>query len=141
MTESTRVWITVETVVNKPVEDVWNYWTNPEHIVNWYFASDDWCAPRAENDVREGGQFLTRMEAKDGSFGFDLTGIYTEVKVNEKMAYSMPDGREVIVTFIPKGSSTKVVETFQGEEVNPVEMQKAGWQAILNNFKLHAEKQ
>jgi uncharacterized protein YndB with AHSA1/START domain len=131
--------VTVETTVNAPVEKVWETWSQPQHITRWCAASDDWHAPRAENDLRKGGKFSTRMEAKDGSFGFDFGGIYDEVKKNELIEYTMGDGRKVQVTFTKQGSSTKVVETFEAENTNPVEMQRGGWQAILDNFKKYTE--
>ncbi|HNP47715.1 MAG TPA: SRPBCC family protein [Bacteroidia bacterium] len=131
--------ITVEALINAPVEKVWKFWTQPEHITQWCNASDDWHAPRAENDVRTGGKFTTRMEAKDGSMGFDFGGIYDDVKLNEKIDYTMGDGRKVHITFIPDGNSTKVLESFDPESMNPHEMQRNGWQAILNNFKKYTE--
>ncbi|RDW15181.1 polyketide cyclase [Oceanobacillus arenosus] len=131
--------ITVETTVQKSVEKVWECWTAPQHITQWSKASDDWHAPHAENDLRVGGKFLTRMEAKDGSFGFDLTGVYDEVKLHAFISYTLADGRRVEITFIGQGSGTKVVETFEAESTNSIEMQEAGWQAILDNFKEYAE--
>ena len=131
--------ITVEAVVNAPVEKVWESWTRPEHITKWCSASDDWHVPRAENDVRVGGSFLTRMEAKDGSFGFDFVGVYDAVKPNEYIEYTIGDGRNVKIHFTPQGNKTKVTESFEPEGTNPVEMQKGGWQAILNNFKKYTE--
>ncbi|CAN5137789.1 SRPBCC family protein [soil metagenome] len=132
--------ITVESTVNAPIEKVWNTWTSPEHITQWCFASPDWHAPRAENDIRTGGKFLTRMEAKDGSFGFDFEGVYDEVINHKRIAYGLGDGRQVEITFTGNGNQTKVVETFDAEGENPVEMQQAGWQAILDNFKNYAER-
>jgi uncharacterized protein YndB with AHSA1/START domain len=131
--------ITVEATVNAPVEKVWECWGKPEHITKWCNASDDWHAPRAENDLRTGGKFSTRMEAKDGSFGFDFGGEYGEVKTNELIAYTMGDGRKVKVIFTNQGNTTKVVESFEAEDQNPVEMQQGGWQSILNNFKKYTE--
>jgi uncharacterized protein YndB with AHSA1/START domain len=131
--------ITVETTVNAPVEKAWKLWTVPEHIMQWNNASDDWHTPSAENDVRPGGKFSIRMEAKDKSFGFDFGGIYDKVTPNELITYTLGDGRKVKVTFSSEGKQTKVVETFDPESVNPIEMQKNGWQAILNNFKKYVE--
>jgi uncharacterized protein YndB with AHSA1/START domain len=131
--------ITVETTVNAPVEKVWKTWSEPQHIKNWCAASDDWHAPKAENDLRTGGTFSTRMEAKDGSFGFDFGGVYDNVKKNELIEYTMGDGRKVQVTFSPAGDQTKIVETFDAEATNSVEMQRGGWQAILDNFKKYTE--
>src|ERR1043166_4099973 len=119
--------ITVQSTINAPVEKVWNFWSLPEHITQWCAASDDWHAPRAENDLTVGGKFSTRMEAKDGSFGFDFGGVYDEVKKNELIEYTMGDGRKVVVTFAGKGNETKVVETFDAESTNPIEMQQGGW--------------
>ncbi|MBZ4190219.1 SRPBCC family protein [Niabella beijingensis] len=131
--------ITVAATINMPVEKVWEYWTEPEHIKKWNSASDDWHTPRAENDLWTGGSFSSRMEARDGSMGFDFGGVYDEVKVNERIAYTMGDGRKVEVLFSGKGNSTAVTETFDAETTNPVEMQQAGWQAILDNFKQYTE--
>src|SRR4051812_34857759 len=110
--------ITVESTVGAPVEKVWKFWTTPEHIKKWNSASDGWHTPRAENDLRTGGKFLSRMEAKDGSFGFDLGGVYDEVITNELIAYTMDDGRKVKVTFINKGNETTIIETFEAENEN-----------------------
>jgi uncharacterized protein YndB with AHSA1/START domain len=132
--------ITVESTINAPVEKVWKYWSLPEHIKNWCAASDDWHAPKAENDLTKGGKFSTRMEAKDGSFGFDFGGVYDEVKTNELIEYTMGDGRRVVIKFAGKGNETKVTETFDAETTNPVEMQQAGWQAILDNFRKYTEE-
>ena len=136
-TEKTK--ITVEAAVKAPVEKVWTFWTNPEHIMRWNNASDDWHSPRAENDLRAGGNFLVRMEAKDGSFGFDFGGVYDEVKTHELITYTMSDGRKVKVTFTDKGPETQVTETFDAENTNSIELQRDGWQAILNNFKKYVE--
>src|SRR5437867_4359325 len=113
ITEKTT--ITVEATVKAPVEKVWKLWTGAEHITKWNNASDDWHTPRAENDLRVGGKFLSRMEAKDGSFGFDFGGVYDEVKTNELITYTMGDGRKAKVTFTSNGNETKVTETFETE--------------------------
>jgi uncharacterized protein YndB with AHSA1/START domain len=131
--------ITVQNSINAPVEKIWQYWTLPEHITKWNNASDDWHTTRAENDVRTGGKFLSRMEAKDGSFGFDFSGVYNKVKINELIAYTMDDGRKAEIFFSATGGITKIVTTFEAETTNPVEMQQGGWQAILNNFKKYVE--
>ena len=136
---STATKITVQNTVNAPVEKVWKFWTSPEHITKWNTASEDWHTPRAENDLRIGGKFSARMEAKDGSFGFDFGGVYDEVKTNEKIEYTLGDGRKVNVLFSANGNETNVVETFDAETVNSVELQKNGWQAILDNFKKYVE--
>lgn len=132
--------ITVETTVHAPVSKVWSCWTEPEHITQWNAASDDWHTPRATNDVRVGGKFTSRMEAKDGSAGFDFEGVYSEVIPNERLAYALADGRTVVVDFVPQPDHVKIVETFDAENENPLEMQKAGWQAILDRFKAYVEK-
>src|SRR5689334_3901467 len=113
--ETTQIQITVQTTVKAPVEKVWKSWTYPEHIMKWNNASDDWHTPRAENDVREGGSFNVRMEAKDGSFGFDFGGTYDVVKPNEQIIYTIGDGRRVKVDFIDQGNETKVIEMFDAE--------------------------
>jgi uncharacterized protein YndB with AHSA1/START domain len=139
MTTTNATTITVQNTVNAPVEKVWQCWTGPGHITQWNNASDDWHTPYAENDIRVGGKFLARMEAKDGSFGFDFSGTYEELKINELIVYRIADGREVKITFTPQGNATKVVETFEAEGTNPIEMQRGGWQAILDNFKKYTE--
>jgi uncharacterized protein YndB with AHSA1/START domain len=131
--------ITVENTIYAPVEKVWELWTGTDHITKWNNASDDWHTPRAENDLRTGGKFVSRMEAKDGSFGFDFGGVYDEVKMHELISYTIGDGRKVNVTFSGNSTWTKVVETFEAEGANPIEMQKGGWQAILDNFKKYVE--
>ncbi|MES2431006.1 MAG: SRPBCC family protein [Bacteroidota bacterium] len=131
--------ITVETNINAPVEKVWDTMTTPEHIMQWNNASDDWHTPSAKNDLRAGGKFVYRMEAKDGSFAFDFGGVFDEIKENELLKYTIGDGRKVTVEFIPNGAETKVVETFEAEQTHTVEMQRAGWQAILDNFKKYVE--
>jgi len=139
--ETNRSVITVETIVQAPIEKVWKFWTVPDHITNWNNASEEWHTPYAENDLRVGGKFVSRMEAKDGSFGFDLGGIYNEVRAHEFISYALEDGRKVEITFIPQENETKVLEVFEPEKANPVEMQQDGWQAILNNFKKYVEQQ
>jgi uncharacterized protein YndB with AHSA1/START domain len=131
--------ITVEANIAAVTEKVWEYYTQPEHITKWNFAADDWHCPEAENDMRVGGKYRARMEARDGSFGFDFEATYNEVKEGESFTYTMPDGRIVTVTFEPDGDQTHVEVVFDPESQNPVEMQKEGWQAILNNFKKYAE--
>ncbi|MGN7759824.1 SRPBCC family protein [Paenibacillus sp. 22594] len=133
------VTITVETIVHSPVESVWTYWTEPKHITQWNTASEDWHTPYAENDLKAGGKFLSRMEAKDGSFGFDFTGVYDNVSINESIAYTIADGRKVEVKFSRQDNDTKIITVFDAEAINAVEMQQAGWQAILDNFKKYVE--
>ncbi len=132
--------ITIKANVNAPIAKVWSFWGAPEHITKWCQASDDWHAPSAENDLRTGGKFTTRMEAKDGSFGFDFGGIYDEVIEHQLIAYTMEDGRTVKITFEEKEGVTEIIETFDPESENPVEMQRDGWQAILDNFKAYTER-
>src|SRR3954462_14362484 len=132
--------ITVETTVQTSVEKVWEFWTEPTHITKWNAASDDWHTPYAENDLRVGGKFLSRMEAKDGSFGFDFGGIYDEVLLHEVITYTLGDGRKVNITFQGQENETEVIVTFDAETENPIELQQQGWQAILDNFKKYAEQ-
>jgi uncharacterized protein YndB with AHSA1/START domain len=131
---------TIETTINASTQKVWDMWTLPEHIMGWAFASDEWTCPRAENDIRKDGRFLTRMETKDGSEGFDFTGVYTEVTPLSSISYTMDDGRTVSVLFgkVSEGE-TKVIETFEMESENSEELQRAGWESILNNFKKYVE--
>ena len=131
--------ITIEATVNADMQTAWDCYTNPEHITKWNFADDSWHCPSAENDLRVGGQMKSRMEAKDGSFGFDFEAIYDEVKENEKIVYHLEDGRSVDITFEETGGSILIKIVFDAENENPVDMQKAGWQAILDNYKKHAE--
>jgi len=139
METANKTAITVETIVKAPVEKVWKFWTEPQHITRWCQASDDWHAPKATNDVRDGGKFSTTMAAKDGSVSFDFGGVYDKVRKNEFIEYTMGDGRKCKVTFRPEGNSTHVIETFDPESQNPIEMQRGGWQAILDSFKKHTE--
>ncbi|MCU0331988.1 MAG: SRPBCC family protein [Ignavibacteriaceae bacterium] len=131
--------ITIEVLISSDVNKVWDRWTKPEHITKWNFASDDWHCPSAENDLRTGGKFKSRMEAKDGSFGFDFEGVYDDVINQKKIAYTMPDSRYVITNFENQNGKIKVTTTFDAENENPVEMQRAGWQSILDNFKKYVE--
>ena len=131
--------ITVEAIINAPVEKVWNIWVGTEHITKWNNASDDWHTPKAEHDLKAGGSFVYRMETKDGSFGFDLCGIFDVVKSNEYIEYTLSDGRKVKITFSSLGSTTKVTEAFEAETENSIELQQGGWQAILNSFKKYTE--
>jgi uncharacterized protein YndB with AHSA1/START domain len=131
--------ITVKTEVHGSIKSVWESWTLPEHIVHWNFAADSWHAPAALNDLTIGGKFSYRMEAKDGSEGFDFSGVYTEIVEHKVIAYTMDDGRTARVIFEENGDSTIVTEVFEAEQMNPVEMQREGWQMILNNFKRYTE--
>ena len=119
--------ITVEAAIVAPIEKVWKYWTEPQHITQWNNASEDWHTPHAENDLKEGGRFTSRMEAKDGSFGFDFGGTYTLVETNKQIEYTLDDGRKVSINFTSQGNETTVVETFEAENMNSIELQKGGW--------------
>jgi len=131
--------ITVQTQVNAPVEKVWESYTEPEHIVQWNSASPDWHTPYATNDLQPGGSFVSRMEAKDGSIGFDFGGVYQDVVQYELISYIMEDGRRARITFEEENQKTRVEVVFDAEEMNPIEMQHDGWQAILDNFKSYTE--
>ena len=139
METATKKSITVEVTVKAPVDKVWKGFTEPKSITQWCFASDEWHAPSAENDLRQQGRFTTRMAAKDGSMGFDFGGVYTQVKEHELIEYAMDDGRMVSVTFQQEGNETRVTETFDPEATHSLEMQRGGWQAILDNFKKYVE--
>jgi uncharacterized protein YndB with AHSA1/START domain len=132
--------ITIKVKIDKPVEDVWKCWTSPEDITKWNFASDDWHTTKAENDLRTGGSFSSRMEAKDGSMGFDFGGTYNKIILHKLIEYTLGDDRKVKVEFITNGISTEIVESFDAESVNSAERQRAGWQAILDNFKKYCEQ-
>lgn len=131
--------ITVKTTVQADLSKVWEFWTQAEHITHWNFASDDWCCPKAENNLKPNGTFSWRMEAKDGSFGFDFTGKYDEIVNHERITYEMSDGRKVDIHFSQIGKEVSVSETFDAEGTNSDEQQRAGWQAILGNFKKYVE--
>lgn len=131
--------ITIQTTVNASLDKVWKFWSELEHITKWAFASPEWHSPKAENDLREGGKFSTTMAAKDGSMSFDFGGEYTLVKQNEAINYTMEDGRKAEITFKETPSGVEIIESFDPENQNPEEMQKGGWQAILNNFKDYVE--
>lgn len=133
------VFIAVEVSIGAPVSAVWKNWTTSNDIQKWYYASDDWHTTYVENDLREGGRFLYRMEAKDGSFGFDFSGTYDQVIPNRLIEYTLDDERRVRISFQNSGDSIRVIETFEAETVNTVELQRFGWQAILDNFKKHTE--
>lgn len=131
--------ITLTTIVNSDIDTVWKTWTEPEHIKNWNNASPDWHTPKAENDLRKGGKFSSRMEAKDGSMGFDFGGTYDEVVPNKQIKYTLDDGRKVNITFAKTDEGVSIKETFEPESQNSVDMQRQGWQAILDNFKKYIE--
>lgn len=131
--------VTIAATISAVPEKVWEYWTLPKHIVHWNFASPDWQCPRAENDLRVGGKMNSRMEAKDGSMGFDFEAVYDVVDPLKKISYTMGDGRQAVTVFEKDGDKTRVTTTFDAENTYPVEFQKNGWQAILNNFKTYVE--
>jgi uncharacterized protein YndB with AHSA1/START domain len=131
--------LTIETIVAANLVQTWTYWNEPEHIIHWNFADDSWHCPRAENDLRVGGMLKSRMEAKDGSFGFDFEAVYNEVRALETIAYIMTDGRKARTTFKEVEEGTKMTTIFDAERENPIEMQQKGWQAILDNFKTYVE--
>ena len=132
--------ITVQTTINASIEKVWEFWTLPDHITKWAFASPDWHSPYAENDLTEGGKFTTTMAAKDGSVSFDFWGEYTLIKQNEAIQYTMGDGRKAEITFKQTSNGVEIIESFDPESENPEEMQRGGWQAILDNFKSYVEQ-
>lgn len=131
--------ISINTTVLGSVQKAWEYYTNPIHIVKWNFASPDWQCPTASNNMQVGGRYTARMEAKDGSVGFDFEATYKEIVPHERFTFTLDDGREVIVVFTPNGEETEVNVVFDAESENPIEMQKAGWQAILDNFEDYIE--
>jgi uncharacterized protein YndB with AHSA1/START domain len=138
--------ITIETTVRAPLKAVWRAWTTPDDIVRWNAASDDWHTTRAAVDLRVGGAFSSRMEAKDGSTGFDFSGTYTEVAPMERIAYAMADGRRCVVEFHEEtapgqGPVVHVREAFDAEATNPIELQRQGWQAILDAFARYVESE
>ena len=131
--------ITVETIVNAPIEKVWQYWNEPKHITNWCHATDEWHAPYAENNLMVGGSFKTTMAAKDGSMSFDFGGTYTNVETNKSLAYTMDDARTVVIEFTPTEQGVNIKEVFDAEGTHSAELQQQGWQAILDNFKKYTE--
>lgn len=132
--------IKIEAIIEKPKNIVWDSYTNPIHITKWNFASEDWCCPSASNDLKVGGKYKVRMEAKDGSFGFDFEALYNGIVKEEKIDYSIADGRKVEIDFQQTDPyTTKLTIDFEAENQNPIEFQKQGWQAILNNFKMYTE--
>ncbi len=131
--------LTVSVTIKADIFKTWDYFTKPIHIINWYFASPDWHCPYATNDLIENGKFDFRMEAKDNSFGFDFEGTYSKVLLHKEINYSLVDERKVFVTFTQKENTVKIMETFDPEIENSLELQEAGWKAILNNFKNYVE--
>lgn len=132
--------ISTEINIAAPMAVVWDAWVNPSHIVNWYFASADWCCPCAELDCRVGGTFSIRMEAKDQSFGFDFNGTFTAVAEEKELHYILEDGRKVALYLNPSDLGIHISWEFEPETQNPESLQQQGWQAILNNFKRYIEQ-
>jgi uncharacterized protein YndB with AHSA1/START domain len=140
MAKNENTIITVQTSVKAPVDKVWKHWTTPESITGWNNASDDWHTPRASSDLRQNGKFSYRMEARDGSMGFDFEGTYDEIIVNRQIDYTMADGRKVQVTFSSAGANkTDIVESFEAESTHSLDQQRSGWQSILDNFRKFTE--
>jgi uncharacterized protein YndB with AHSA1/START domain len=138
--EQTKTVITISATINAPIEKVWKCWTTPEDIMQWNQASPDWHCPASAVDLKISGKFSATMAAKDGSFAFDFWGTYDDIIENELIMVTMGDGRKWKTTFASNGDVTEVVESFEAENQNPIEMQQGGWQAILNSFKAHTEK-
>lgn len=141
MESTAKTIITVQSIVNAPIEKVWKLWTTPADIMKWNNASPDWHTPKAENDLRVGGRFVYTMAAKDGSVSFDFSGVYDQVKIHELISSKLDDGRSLKITFSRSGNQTKLVEDFEAESENSIELQRGGWQAILDNFKKYVEGQ
>ena len=139
METNERTVIRIRATVDKAIEIVWKCWINPEDIIKWNNASEDWHTPRAQNDLMIDGTFNYRMEARDRSFGFDFSGVYSNVILNKLIQYTLDDGRKVSIQFNPLVKGTEITESFEAEEINPVDMQREGWQSILNNFKRYTE--
>lgn len=135
----TKQLITIQATVNAPVEKVWHCYNTPADIMQWNHASDDWHCPASNNDLRAGGRFSHTMAAKDGSFQFDFSGKYDDIIPHQSIAYTLDDGRMVKMLFKQKGNQTQIISEFEPEQSNPLDMQQAGWQAILNNFKQYVE--
>lgn len=133
--------IEIENKINAKLDQVWEYWTKPEHITKWNIASEDWLCPKAENDLKEGGKFKYRMESEDGKVGFDFAGTYKEVKEKQKLTYELEDGRNAEVTFSEEDGTVMIKETLDTEDENPVDQQEQGWKSILESFKTYAEEQ
>lgn len=131
--------VNIQASIQAPLKKVWDYYTEPAHITQWNFADSSWHCPSASNDLRVGGKYVARMEAKDGSFGFDFATTYDEVILHQKLAYTMEDGRQAIMTLDQQEGSVLVTVLFDAENENPIELQRDGWQAILNNFKMYVE--
>ena len=132
--------ITISTMTSASVEHAWRAFTTPADITRWNFAHHDWCCPSAEVDLRVGGAYKARMEAKDKNFGFDFEAVYEEVERHKAVTLAMSDGRRARTTFEAFRGGTKVTTVFDAEAQNSIEMQRSGWQAILDNFRRHIER-
>ena len=137
--ENKKIEIIVEVEVLADVKRVWEILTEPKHIINWNFASDDWFCPKAEINLTIGEKFNYRMEAKDGSFGFDFWGTFTEIEISKKLFSVLGDGRKLEIILEEKNGITTIIEKFETEDENSVELQREGWQSILNNLKKYAD--
>ncbi len=137
--DTEKIVIKIEADINASLDKVWKYWNDPAHMTHWNYASDDWHCPWATNDLQIGGKFVARMEAKDGSVGFDFSGVYDKIEFQQQIVYSMEDGRIVKISFSSTDEKTNVKIHFDAEIENPIELQQVGWQSILNNFKKHCE--
>ncbi len=131
--------ITIEADVHADMQKVWDAWNKPEHVTAWMHASDDWECQKATNDLRVGGRFSSTLAAKDGSTSFDFSGVYTQIEERKLLSYTLDDGRTVEISFLAEGGGVRVVEIFEMEHENTEELQRAGWQSILNNFKVYVE--
>ncbi|GIZ07621.1 SRPBCC family protein [Flavobacterium sp. UMI-01] len=139
MQNSNKTIITIEATIKAPITKIWDFWITPEHIIQWNTASPDWHTPKAIQDFKVGGSFSFRMEAKDGSFGFDFNGKYDVIEPHHAIAYTMEDNRKVTTQFIHQENSIHIIQSFEAETENTIELQKSGWQSILDNFKKYAE--
>jgi uncharacterized protein YndB with AHSA1/START domain len=131
--------ITVKTTINASLEKVWDFWTKPEHVINWNFASDDWHCPKAENNLKIGEKFCYTMAAKNGEMSFDFEGEYTEIETHKLIKYKLEDDRRIIIQFEQNQDLVTIIESFDPENENSLELQQNGWQAILDNFKKYIE--
>ena len=133
--------VTVQVLVDTSIDTVWKCWTTPADIIKWNNASDDWHTPEASNDLRKGGKFSYRMEAKDASMWFDFGGVYSDIVDKQEINYTLEDGQKTKITFIEVDNKVQVIESFEAEDINSIEMQRQGWQAILDNFQRYVEHQ
>jgi uncharacterized protein YndB with AHSA1/START domain len=132
--------ISIDVLVHAPIDTAWLYWTSPEHIIHWNFASPDWHCPEASSDLTPGGRFSYRMASRDEQYAFDFSGQFTHVEPNSRISFTLDDGRQVHISFEQRGDDTHVLQEFEPENMNPQELQRDGWQAIMNNYKQYTEK-